>query len=68
VSVSTVASAARNPAALTAICPVDEKRFPTKSPSCFLRSASSTPNLCKSSPNPYCWASPLMYFVGPSGA
>ena len=30
-SVRTVASAARNPAALTAICPVAEKRFPTTS-------------------------------------
>ena len=67
-SVRTVASAAISPATLTAICPLDEKRFLSTSPSCFLSSSSWSLNLWKSPPSPFSLASPLMYSVGPSGA
>src|SRR5918994_5058118 len=68
VSVRTVASAARNPAAPTAICPVDEKRPLSNPPSCFLSSSIWSANLCTRPPSPLSLASPLRYSVGPSGA
>ena len=67
-SVRTVASAATNPAALTAISPLAEKRFLSNPPNCFLSSSSWSLNLWKSPPSPLSLASPLMYSVGPSGA
>src|SRR5215216_2547498 len=68
VSVRTVASAAIIPARLMAICPLEDKRFWSKPPSCFLSSWSWSLNLWKSPPSPLSLASPLMYCVGPSGA
>ena len=67
-SVRTVASAAIIPATLSAICPLEDKRFCSTPPSCFLSSLSWSLNLWKSPPRPLSLASPLMYWVGPSGA
>ena len=67
-SVRTVASAAIIPATPMAICPLEDRRFWSTPPSCFLSSSSWSLNLWKSPPSPLSLASPSMYLVGPSGA